>query len=177
MIGLRHLALSLGTFAMVVLLSTACQTPPKFRPLPQDPLFGDPAPSSVKNWIRIANIGPSNHPFVVLWFSTQSFDLPWGFEKVVTLASDEYEALAHFVNANRCAPLERDGPNWPPHWGTIEIDQFANGGRETVCMMPCDKATGFLTQLQSLPGIKWTSQKLDPVLDVAADAMCQPDSH
>jgi hypothetical protein len=81
------------------------------RPLDQQPFFhaalgkmGDPVRSHVENWVRFTIAGDMNHPFPMIWASTQKFERR-SQQRLILLSPDEYRSFLCFIQSYACPSL------------------------------------------------------------------------
>src|SRR5688572_18676495 len=110
-----------------------------------DPVYGDFPPVSEKNWIVIADIGPSNHEKIPLWIAPRKFPSSWRqrLSELIVLSSSEYRVVVAFVEANRCSTHVPKNPGW----GFTEVAMSSRGRERFVCRMPKEAACTYLTNL------------------------------
>jgi hypothetical protein len=126
-------------------------------------------PSSVKNWIRLDNIGPENAPVPIVWISSSRFRRV-NPDMLVVLPRHEFESLVTFVRSNQCSTVL----DKPPGWGTLGVTEFSDGKLKPLCIMPCDKAHDYLPKILALSSINWTERKARPIRLLTISLACSP---
>jgi hypothetical protein len=125
----------------------------------------------VKDWTWYQVLGPSNSPYMILYFSTQDFKTYIG-EDLVVLSRARYDTLATYTQARMARP---DCPGRVPAgdvWYTVQIAEHAKGNTRQ-CILPRRSACTYLSGVVELLGINWTAKELQSVRGFMVQIKCE----
>jgi hypothetical protein len=123
-----------------------------------------------QRWISYEILGPRNHPFPIIYLSTQSFKPTWD-EFPVVVQPARYDMLAAYTRARIARP---DCPGkWPVGnvWYAVQVierDEEYVGN----CVLPQALACNYLSGVVNLPGINWTASELRPITLFMSNVRC-----
>jgi hypothetical protein len=135
------------------------------------PFARDP---SVERWIWYEVLGPQNHPYSIVYLSTQTFKTRLG-EHLVVLPSHGYDIISAYTQARIDQP---DCPGTEPAgdvWYTVKISEHEKN-RTQRCVLPQALACDYLSAVLRLSGINWTESERRPIADFAAQIKCNSGS-
>lgn len=139
----------------------------KTWPIDMDLLGRGGTPTTrVSRWMKYAITIPPNHPFRIVFFSTQKFRTT-GYETdvLLVLSRREYDLLDSFTRSRQCDEAAR-----PPAGGMI----MAYRGRHLrACWLAQDTACDYLTAISTLPGINWTPAQIGIIHGQSWDTQCK----
>ena len=129
---------------------------------------------SVKRWIWYQVLGPRNHPFPIVYLSTEHFQTT-PLEFLVVLPPATYDIVSAFTRARIARP---DCPGKEPTgdvWYTVEI---AEHHREQTqhCVLPQRLACEYLSGVVKLGGIDRTAKELGPIAGFMREIGCKAPS-
>jgi hypothetical protein len=109
---------------------------------------------------------PPNHPFRIVFFSTQKFRTT-GYETdvLIVMSRREYDLLDRFTQSQRC-----DEAALPPAGGMIVAYRRRH---LRVCRLAQDIACDYLTAISTLAGIHWTPAQMEIIHGQSWDTQCK----
>jgi hypothetical protein len=129
---------------------------------------GGAPPKSVNKWMKYQITLMPNHPWQIVLFSTQDFQLTGaGNESLFVLSHPEYNLLAGLTRSQPCSPtLPHD------YKGGGRISEYHNG-RTRVCWLSRLAACDYLTTISTLPDIHWTAEQAKSIHGLSWDTECK----
>lgn len=137
-----------------------------FPPMPD--MVGVPPDKRVKNWIKFDFFGTMNHPFSILWFSSQEFERDYP-NVLIKLSQEEYEQFKLFVRTNECEKKLNNVQGDP----LLTITEYARDHQMVRCIIPSDKACEYMTKMYALPKISWTEKQTEQLRLMGNDLHCE----
>ena len=123
----------------------------------------------VKRWISYDILGNRNHPFPIVYFSTQHFKT-WVGEFLIVLPQQRYDVLSAYTQAR----IARDDCPGPEHvgdvWYTVRVIEHKK--RTQRCVLPQGSACDYLSGVEKLSGINWTTSEVRTITDFVAEVRC-----
>jgi hypothetical protein len=167
---MKSLSLAFAFSWLLISPATTAVASSSYPSLPRDIVYGTPPAKNVKNWVRLNVLGERNAPWPIIWLSPQRFSRSFP-ETVITLSRREYRALEVFALANGCPVVESSYPSW----GTLQVTDYSSGREHTLCIMPREKACGYLSNLVANTRIGLVGEKLEPVRELSRGLSCSSD--
>jgi hypothetical protein len=125
----------------------------------------------VGRWIFYQIVGPSNHPYPILYFSTSSFETARN-EFLTVLSKQDFEALSRSTKARID---QSDCPGEMPRsnfiWYTVQISRRDRGPVKT-CFIPQNKACEYLFSMLQLAQRTWSADQFHPLDIFFAEVQC-----
>ena len=124
----------------------------------------------VKYWISYEIVGPRNHPFPIVYLSTQHFRaIPP--ELIVVLPKRRYDIVSAYTQARIARP---DCPGEMPTDEKQYTFGIVEGAEERTqsCVLPQASACDYLSGVVKLSGVNWTTEELRPIKDFMLTMRC-----
>lgn len=127
----------------------------------------------VKRWLSYEVLGVVNHPFPILYVSTERFELDRP-EYLVVLPPAQFDAVTAFtqarLKAGRCLSEEPIG---------YDIDTVDIKGRDETrtshCIVPPSLVCDYFLGLRGLSDVHWSAEDLQSLQMMADEVRCVPD--
>jgi hypothetical protein len=159
-------------WALVLCLSVASQLAIGRVEALENPRL-DPPPAHIDRWLRIIWLAPQTHPVVPAYFLPGSRKAPKNtIVRYVPLALGEYQSLVKFTHALRCSTDMRLGIK-PPYPKTMGIEEYADGKKRLLCVLPAAGGCEYLFAIAKLPGIDWSHKDTFPLYQFEAELECK----
>lgn len=123
----------------------------------------------VKRWISYEIIGPRNHPFPIVYLSTQEFEILRG-ESLIVLPQQRYDIISADTQARIARPDCPGNEAVGPVWYSVKITAHEKHTRH--CVLPRALACHYLSGVVKLSGINWTVAELRPITDFMEEDAC-----
>jgi len=135
------------------------------------PLTDQARDPGVKRWIWYQILGPRDHPFPIVYLSTERFGLT-PVESLILLPEAKYRLVAAYTRARIASP-ECPGKTPPPDvWYVIEIAQH-DDDQTLHCILPKAEACNYLSGVMSLRGMNWSVATSQPISELLWEARCK----
>jgi hypothetical protein len=128
----------------------------------------------VKRWISYDVLGPGNHPFPVVYLTTQHFKT-WVGELLTVLPSARFDIVSSHTQTRMA---RADCPGKEPTgdvWYTVRISQHDKKHTQS-CVLPQALACEYLSGVSKLSGMNWTAAELRPITVLMSEVRCNPGS-
>jgi hypothetical protein len=161
-----HRPLLLSTLLAICCSFTNAQEP-SFSSESRDP--------GVARWISYEILGPNNHPYPIVYLSTQSFKTRLN-EFLTVLPEARFDAISENTRARI------NGDNCPgkyPHtnddWYTVKISRQDRTPIQ-YCILPQKQACAYLTAVVKLVQGSWTADELRPLTIFVGEIRCDAEA-
>ena len=124
----------------------------------------------VGQWVSYEIVGPRNHPYPIVYISTEHFEtlIP---EFLIVLPQTEYGAVSRYTQSQlerRDCPGEKQARS---AWYSVELVEHRATGTQR-CVLPQRRACGHLSGLLALPGVEWHADERKPIELLVEEAGC-----
>lgn len=123
----------------------------------------------VRHLISYDILGNRNHPFPILYISTQHFET-WRGEFLIVLPQSRYDAIAAYtqdrISRADCPGNEHIGDVWY----TIRIIEHEKNTQR--CVLPQALACDYLAGVEKLSGINWSAAELRQINEFIGELRC-----
>jgi hypothetical protein len=129
---------------------------------------GGTPPKKINKWMKYQITLPPNHPWSIIWVSTETFSLTGaGNESLILLADTDYDQLTKMTRAQSC------GATLPPHYqGGGRISEYRKG-HTGFCWLSQTAACEYLTAIFTSPDIHWTAEQSKLIHGLSWDTQCK----
>lgn len=129
---------------------------------------GGTPPKTINKWMKYQITLPPNHPWPIIWISTETFSLTGsGNESLIRLAETDYDQLTKMTRAQPC------GATLPPHYqGGGRISEYRKG-HTNFCWLSQTAACEYLTAISTSPDIYWTAEQSKLIHGLSWDTECK----
>lgn len=129
----------------------------------------------VKRWISYEIIGPSNHPYPIVYLSTRSFKTTRN-EFLTVLPKGKYDVISGYTKSRIS---QDDCPGSDPRsnyiWYTVKVSQRDRTSVQS-CTLPQKVACVYLNAVVNLVRARWTLEELRPVMIFMSEIKCDVDA-
>jgi len=117
--------------------------------------------SSVRHWMRFAELGPANTPYPVIHISTQSFEtfLPW--EQLLLVSRAKFNMIRKLTQAT-FSRADCALPKAPFLDKLLEVTLREEGDTRN-CFLQQEAACPYLFKVMRLRDVKWTDKELGTI--------------
>ncbi len=152
----------LALMMLIVGVSVSSADSVKFAIAARDP--------GVSQWISFEILGPQNHPYPIVYISTEHFETMMP-EFLIVLPPDRYRALSDYEQAHFGRPECLGADASDNLWYSVEI---VEGGRVGVqrCALPQALACASLSETIGLSSVHWTAEEVSPIKLLMNVAKC-----
>jgi hypothetical protein len=124
----------------------------------------------VARWTWFQILGPRNHPFPIVYLSTQPFMTKQN-EFLIVLPAKRYDI---FFEDTQVRISRADCPGAEPRgnvWYTVEVVQHDKNGTQR-CILPQASACYYLSSVVRLSGVNWSATELRPITGFMSEIEC-----
>jgi hypothetical protein len=133
-------------------------------------VFGTPPPKAIKNWTRISVLGIRNHPYLILWLSSEEFRRSH-FERLIVLPQRDYDDVVTIAQNYACL---RPEVSFPIRTALL-VSVYSSEKGERNCRLPSAARCELMSKLSKISSIVALAHNRQQMAAFATNVGCPLD--